>query len=145
MILDLATFIPDGVVAKMGVAAKSNDIELWSPFLDKRVIEYSFKIPHEYKYFSGDKKHILKDILFEYIPSSYFDSVKRGFAMPVQKWLSTVCYSDLCRVSTKSFIDEQGIFKFDGVDRLIHNMNRRNVYCVWNYYMFQLWYEKYIL
>ena len=145
MILDLSTFITYGVVNKMSRAAYSNDIELMSPFLDKDVIEYSFYIPHKFKYWKGDKKHILKEILYEYLPADLFKRKKHGFGIPMWHWLDTSLKKDLVEVSDREFLLNQGIFNPDYIEKNFKTLGRVNVQVIWDFLMFQLWYKMYMI
>ena len=146
LVLDFDTFICDRINTKMGIPAMKNNIEIKSPFLNKDIIEYSFRIPHKYKYYKKIKKYILKQILYKYVPKEYYDDTKKGFYIPIIKWLNTCLADDLKRVSSKEFIKEQGIFNYDVISKLIEKIdNRQKSEIIWNYYMFQLWYEKYMI
>ena len=141
MIVDLDTFTAERVLPKMCIAAKKNDIEIIPPFLSHKIIEYSFNIPHKYKYFRKQKKYILKQILYKNVPKKYFNNKKRGFGIPVTEWLKGIINDDLKRVSDKEFLNKQNIFNYEKVQYLISNIDD-NADLVWDYYMFQLWYEK---
>jgi len=144
MILDLNTFQAQRVFPKMCIAAKKNNINIISPFLTHEMIEFSFSIPHKYKYHKRIKKYILKNVLYKYVPKSFFNDKKRGFTIPTVIWLNTCLNDDLKRVSTKQFIKEQGIFNYNKIEYIINNIED-NANLVWDYYMFQIWYEKNIL
>lgn len=141
MILDLNTFMAERVLPKMCIAADNNNISVLSPYLTKTMIEYSFNIPHKYKYHNKTKKYILRELLYKKIPKEFYDTQKRGFRIPTVAWLKTSLNSDLKRLSTKELIKKQGIFNYDKVNYMINNIEK---YAneVWNYYIFQLWYEK---
>ncbi len=146
MILDIGTFMADRVSIKMGTVSKKNNIEIRTPFFDKDIIEYTFQIPHKFKYYKRIKKYILKEILYEYIPRELFNDKKMGFGIPIQKWLKTYLYKDLKRVSEKEFIEKQNIFNYDELNNLISNIDNREVtQILWDFYMFQLWYCEYMI
>ena len=146
MILDFDTFMCNRVNTKMGIAAKTNNIETKSPFLNKDIIEYSFRLPHKYKYYKRNKKYILKQILYNYIPKEYFSDNKRGFLIPIIEWLNTYLLDDIKRLTTKDYIEKQGIFNYEVISNLIKNIdNIQKAFLVWDYYIFQLWYEEYII
>ena len=146
MIIDFDTYICDRINTKMGLAARKNNIEIRSPFLNKDIIEFSFKIPHKYKYNKKNKKYILKKVLYEYIPKNYFIDNKKGFFIPIYKWINTYLIEDIKRLTVKENIEKQGIFNYDAINKLINNIdNRQKSILVWNYYMFQLWYETYMI
>ena len=145
MILDYDTYLCSRVVNKMYTAARYNDINVRSAFLSKDIIEYSFEIPHQYKYYNKNKKYILKQLLYEYVPESLFSKKKHGFSIPTKQWLKTVFYKDLERFSTKEYLDKQNIFNYDKVKELINNIdNKKYTVFIWEYFIFQLWYDKYI-
>ena len=141
MILDLDTFMAQRVLPKMCIAAKVNNIDIIPPYLSHKVIEYSFKIPHKYKYHRKNKKYILKQMLFQRIPKEMFSNRKKGFGIPVKEWLKTELNDDLKRVSDEDYLKKQNIFNYQKVQSLINNIDNY-VNLVWDYYMFQLWYEE---
>jgi asparagine synthase (glutamine-hydrolysing) len=62
-------------------------IENRSPFLDHRLVQYSFSMPSKYKIRDGISKWALKEIARKFIPQPIADRVdKRGFSAPVNKW-----------------------------------------------------------
>ena len=145
MIIDLNSFISDRVNTKIERASSRNGIDIKSPFLSTELIERSFRIPHKYKYYKRIKKYILKEILFKYVPREYFSAKKRGFSIPTKKWLKSYLYDDLQRVSTKEYIEKQNIFNYDALHKLIGNIDDNNAtQAIWNFYMFQLWYDEYM-
>ena len=141
MILDLNTFMAERVLPKMCTAANKNNISILSPYLTKDLIEFSFSIPHNFKYHHKVKKYILRKLLYKNIPEEMFDKNKKGFAIPTVEWLKTSLNDDLKRLSTKEYLKEQNIFNYDKVQYLIENIDD-NANLVWDYYVFQLWYEK---
>ncbi|MBQ3408458.1 MAG: hypothetical protein IJH12_04560 [Clostridia bacterium] len=92
------------------------------------------------------KKYILKDILYKYVPKELLDSKKKGFGIPKYEWLQTFLKEDIERLSTKEFIERQNIFNYEKLSKII-NRSDDEIYkdVLWDYYIFQLWYEKYML
>lgn len=148
LLLDMETFIPQRIMTKTNIASLSNQVENRYPFLDEKVIEYSFKIPQKYKYFEGEKKYILKDILSDFIPKDLVDRPKAGFGIPLRNWLSTFFWADILKYSNKKAIEEQGIFDYEKLQEVLKRYQTKNTILVANvlyaFYMFQLWYKEYI-
>jgi asparagine synthase (glutamine-hydrolysing) len=71
---------------KVDRASMSASLEVRSPFLDYRVIEFARTLPIEYRYQKGNKKRILKDLLYKYAPRELFDRPKKGFGVPLDNW-----------------------------------------------------------
>lgn len=87
MISDMIRYLPDDILTKVDRTAMSNSLETRIPLLDKDVVEFALSLPIEYKYYHGMRKRILKDILYDYIPKELIERPKRGFNVPVEKWI----------------------------------------------------------
>lgn len=148
MVLDMQTYLPDEILAKTDRASMKYSLEVRCPILDYRVIEKSFEIPHKYKYYRFDKKHILKDVLYEYVPQSLLDRPKNGFGVPLRKWIRTVLKQNILQFADKEKLKKQGIFNPEAVWELINKQQLSDhiMYSsmVWSFYVFQLWYQEYI-
>ncbi len=150
MVVDINTFLANRINTKTDRTNSNNGIEIKSPFLENKLIEYSFRIPQNFKYYKKEKKYILKQILYDYVPKDLLDTKKKGFGIPVKKWLITYLYEDLMKVASKDFIEKQEIFNYDVLNRLIKELKNegrfiKNVQQIlWDFYMFQLWYINYI-
>ena len=148
MILDMQTYLPDEILAKTDRASMKYSLEVRCPILDHRVIEKSFEIPQKYKYYYFDKKHILKDVLYEYVPQSLLDRPKNGFGVPLRKWIRTVLKQNILQFADKEKLKKQGIFNPDAVWELINKQQVSDhiMYSsmLWSFYVFQMWYQEYI-
>ena len=148
MLLDMQTYLPDEVLMKTDRASMKYALEVRCPLLDYRVVEESFRIPQEYKYRRFDKKHILKDITYAYVPRELLDRPKKGFGVPLRKWLRTVLQDEVRRYADQTVLERQGIFVPEAVARLIQAQRRSDkiVYSsiLWSFLVFQKWYQTYI-
>jgi asparagine synthase (glutamine-hydrolysing) len=84
---DLQTYLPGDLMYKADMATMANSLELRSPLLDYRVVEYGLTLPDEFKLKSGVSKRILRDVLYEFIPRELVDRPKMGFGIPQGDWL----------------------------------------------------------
>ena len=64
-----------------------NGMELRAPLLDRRIIELSKQIPIDKKINKNKTKIILKKILSKYLPEEIINQKKKGFDVPLAKWL----------------------------------------------------------
>lgn len=55
MLLDMYTYLPEDVLTKADRASMKYSLEMRCPLLDTNVMEYSFRVPHEYKYKARNK------------------------------------------------------------------------------------------
>ena len=85
--LNIKLWLENDSNVKVDRASMAYSVEVRSPFLDYRIIEFARTLPISYRYLPGRKKRILRDILKEYIPEEIFDQPKRGFAVPIGQWI----------------------------------------------------------
>lgn len=83
---DIKTYLNGDINTKVDRASMAFSLESRSPLMDYRVIEFSRSLPSNFKFYKGNQKRILKDILFKYLPPSFFDRPKAGFTMPFKNW-----------------------------------------------------------
>ncbi|MDD3137775.1 MAG: asparagine synthase (glutamine-hydrolyzing) [Lachnospiraceae bacterium] len=148
MILDMMTYLPDEILAKTDRASMKYSLEVRCPILDYRIIEESFRIPHGQKYHNFDKKHILKEVTYDYVPKSLLDRPKKGFGVPLRKWLRTVLKPEIVKYADSTILKRQGIFVPEAVKALIQKqeLSDKIMYSsmLWSFYVFQTWYQMYI-
>lgn len=147
MLLDVQTYMSDDILVKVDRASMRYALETRCPLLDYRVIEYAFSLPHEYVYSKGEKKRILKDILYDYVPKTLMNRPKKGFSIPIGHYLRTTKQDLLRRMTDYAMLGDQGIFQPEAVANLIRSLiagDDRQENMVWKYCMFQQWYDKYL-
>lgn len=155
MLLDMDTYLPEDILVKMDRASMKYSLEARCPIMDTDVMEYSFRIPHKFKYMNGDKKHILKDLAYDYIPRELLDRPKTGFGVPMDQWLRGPLKEQLLDFSSTSFLKKQGVFDSEYVSRFINNYvvngdggpatgaNYSKI--AWSFFIFQQWYSYYMI
>lgn len=154
MLLDEETYLPGDILCKVDRASMKYSIEARCPILDVNVMEYSYRLPHAYKYSRGVKKRILKDIAYDYIPRELLDRPKVGFGVPLDKWMRGPLKEALQDMCSEEFLKKQGIFDAQYVHRLISTYlktgdkgpasgaNYSKV--AWSFFVFQQWYRTYM-
>jgi asparagine synthase (glutamine-hydrolysing) len=83
---DIKTYLNGDINTKVDRASMAFSLESRSPLMDYRIIEFSRTLPSNFKFHRGNQKRILKDLLFEHLPPSYFNRPKSGFTMPFKNW-----------------------------------------------------------
>lgn len=152
MLLDQETYLPSDILCKVDRASMKYSLESRCPILDYRVIEYSYRMPIEYKTKYGNTKHILKNIAHEYIPKALLERPKAGFKVPLQDWLRSQLKDQLIAFSRKEYLRQQDIFNPIRMEFFIDSYlkngdlgsgaNYSNI--VWAFFVFQQWYTRYI-
>lgn len=62
MLLDMETYLPGEVLAKTDRSSMKYSLESRCPILDYRVMEYSFRINHKFKWMHGRGKRMDSEI-----------------------------------------------------------------------------------
>lgn len=148
MLLDMRNYMADEILMKTDRASMKYSLEVRCPILDYRIVEYSYKLPHQFKYKMGNKKRILKDLAYETVPQKLLDRPKQGFSAPIVKWMRNELYSQLMRYADAKILKIQDIFAPEKVHELIKialfNDSAQANDVVWGFFVFQMWYQKYI-
>ena len=128
----------------------ANSLEVRSPFLDYRLVEYVASLPGSYKIHEGITKYLLKEVAREFLPVEVIDRPKEGFVLPVYDWLKTdfreYTFDTLCEASLKRY----GILNVVYVRELLNTYYQdpdKNVHMssfIWNLLMFQNWCKAYM-
>ncbi|MDR0220793.1 MAG: asparagine synthase (glutamine-hydrolyzing) [Lachnospiraceae bacterium] len=154
MLLDMDTYLPGDILAKVDRATMKYSLEARCPLLDKDVMEYSFRLDHSFKYRHGVKKRIIKNIAYDYIPRELLDRPKTGFAPPIDVWLRGPLREQLTDLVNESYLKKQGIFEVDETVNLVEkylctgdkgpSSGANYSLLVWPLFIFQKWWERYI-
>ncbi len=153
MLLDMETYLPEDILCKVDRASMKYSLEARCPILDRRVFEYSFRLPHEFKYQKGNKKRILKDIACNFIPRALLERPKKGFSVPLDQWLRGPLREELLCYADRDYLAGQGIFDPCFVTSLIGDYMKNGdagsgsgenySRIIWAFYNFQKWYGEY--
>lgn len=80
---DLFTVLPDDMLHKVDLTSMTHALEVRTPFLDKRVVEFAFSLPAEAKFHRGAGKHLLREAFSDLLPAVTVQRAKRGFEVPL--------------------------------------------------------------
>lgn len=147
MAVDYQTYLVDDILQKVDRASMTVSLEGREPFLDHRVIEWAAQLPNHYKYYKGSKKHIVKEIVHQYIPKDLMDRPKMGFAIPIENWLMNDLKEKVYYYLDDQKIKSQYIFDSLAVQKLktdFYSGKKEYAFKIWYLLMFQMWYEKWM-
>jgi asparagine synthase (glutamine-hydrolysing) len=144
--LNIKLWLENDSNVKVDRASMAYSVEVRSPFLDYRIIEFARSLPMSYKYEKGKQKKILRDILKEYIPEDVFNQPKKGFAVPIGDWMRNELKEEFMAALNDTFLNKVpnlNVKKFkkilqehmDGTDN--HTAN------IWKLYTLSKWYEEF--
>ena len=144
--LDTKLYLQDGVLAKVDRASMANGLEVRVPFLDHRFVELVTGLPEGLKLKGFTTKYIWKKAIKGRIPAEIERRGKKGFGIPIAKWLSGDLKELMVELLAEERLRRQGIFNPSAVkklvsDHLAHRADNRKK--LWNLLIFQLWWENY--
>ncbi len=98
--LNIKLWLENDSNVKVDRASMAYSVEVRSPFLDYKVIEFSRTLPMRYRYSRNRRKKMLRDILNKYIPEEIFNKPKKGFSIPLAKWTRDQLKKDIIQTIT---------------------------------------------
>ncbi len=145
MLMDMMIYHPDDILVKVDRTAMAVSLETRVPMLDKDVVEFSWSLPINYLKDEKAGKKVLRDVLYRYVPREMMERPKKGFSIPISKWLLDPDLREWAEeLINKDKIRQQGILDADVVHRIWTDYTERGIYRIqiWYILMFQLWYEE---
>jgi asparagine synthase (glutamine-hydrolysing) len=102
---DLEHYLPDDLLTKIDIASMACSLEARAPLLDYRLVEWTARLPANFKQRGLRRKRLLADSLGHALPADVFRRPKMGFAVPVGKWLR----GELRELLTDTLLDRRSL------------------------------------
>ncbi len=145
MLMDMVLYHPDDILVKVDRTAMAVSLETRVPMLDRDVVEFAWSLPIEYLKDNNVGKKVLRDVLYRYVPREMMDRPKKGFSIPISKWLLEPELRQWAEeLLDRDKIRQQGILDADVVEEIWTDFTTRGIFRVqiWYLLMFQQWYEE---
>jgi len=145
--VDLVTYLPCAILAKVDIASMANSLEVRSPFLDHKLIEFTATIPTRLKMRLFDTKFILKETFRHLLPPEILGRRKMGFGIPINRWMAHDLYDFLTDHILSESAFSRGYFRPEALKSLVldHHEGRANHgYHLWPLLMLELWHKQYL-
>jgi len=141
------TYLPDDILTKVDRASMACGLEVRSPFLDAELVNSIQAMPAVFKYGRGQTKRLLKHAARGRLPAAILDRPKKGFGIPVARWLRGPLAPLLDDRLGHDRLKAQGLFRSTEVARRIQE-HRDGTHDhrkpLWTLLMFQLWYDRWL-
>jgi asparagine synthase (glutamine-hydrolysing) len=122
------TWLPGDILTKVDRASMANSLEVRSPFLDHRLVEWAATLPPGLKLRGGTGKYVLKRALEPFLPEDILYRTKQGFSMPIAQWFRGPLRSKLRNAIASPQLVESGLFQPQELERLVvdHEQGRHD-------------------
>lgn len=144
--LNIKLWLENDSNVKVDRASMAYSVEVRSPFLDYRIVEFARNLPVEYRYHDGMKKKIIRDILKEYIPEDVFNQKKKGFSVPLGNWIRKELkkeFEDNLQDSFLNQVPNLDISKFKEMLRKHFEGKHDYTSFIWRVYVLSKWYQEF--
>jgi asparagine synthase (glutamine-hydrolysing) len=144
--LNIKLWLENDSNVKVDRASMAYSVEVRSPFLDYRIIEFARKLPVNYRYQKGIRKKILRDILKEYIPESIFNQPKKGFSVPLNKWIRQDLRDDVLKELNDCFLKKVPNLDIEKFKLQLDSHMKGTLdysFNIWKLYILSKWYREF--
>jgi len=144
---DLHHYLPGDILTKVDRATMAASIEGREPLLDHRLVEFAFALPFRFRRGTRGPKHLLRKVLYEYVPREYLERPKQGFAVPTRSWLRKDMRVLIDRHIEPGLIAAQGLLDTECVRRLLARFwagDRLAEHKLWLLLAFQMWHARWM-
>jgi asparagine synthase (glutamine-hydrolysing) len=134
-------------LTKVDRASMACGLEVRAPFLDAVLVDAVQRLPAHFKYGQKSTKRLLKCAVSGRLPRSILARPKKGFGIPVARWLRGPLAPMLGRLLEPGRLERQGIFHAADVTRRVREHEtgvRDHRKSLWTLLMFQLWYDQWL-
>jgi asparagine synthase (glutamine-hydrolysing) len=115
---DLATWLPGMMLTKVDRTSMAASLEVRSPLLDHRLVEWGLSLPAGLKLRGGEGKLVLKRALEPWLPREVLYRPKQGFATPLGDTLRTGQDRVRARLLGPAMLDS-GLFDPPAIARML--------------------------
>jgi asparagine synthase (glutamine-hydrolysing) len=147
MRIDLATYLPDDLLAMADRMSMAHSLEVRAPFCDHRVIEAALALPSSAKVTGLRLKAVLRDAFADALPAPVRRRRKQGFMIPLNRWLRDDLRGLVDTLLAPEQVRARGLFRPEAVAQLRSEHAagaRTHGDRLWTLLMLELWMREYL-
>ncbi len=144
--VDVMSYLPEDLMVKADIASMACSLEVRSPFIDHKIMEFAASLPSDMKIHKGTLKYFLKQASSDLLPAEVIQRKKLGFGLPIAPWLR----GELKEMAYDMLLDkraiERGYFRREKIEALLaEHMTGQCDHCyrIWNLLCLELWFKAY--
>lgn len=149
LLADMNLVLLSDMLVKVDMMSMANSLEIRSPFLDHKIVDFAFSLPAEYKINGGIKKRIVQDAFRSLLPEELYNRPKKGFEIPLLKWLKKELWDLIDKdLLADEFVLRQRVFDINHIKDLKKQLHSNSPgdapATIWALIVFQYWWKRYI-
>jgi asparagine synthase (glutamine-hydrolysing) len=146
--LDLRTYLPFDILAKVDRMSMMTSLEVRAPMLDQEFVSWAATVPASHRVAGQEHKAILKKLAVRLgVPQSVIYRPKQGFAVPLVHWMRGSLKHELVDILLEPKTLQRGYMRRAGLQSLVdeHASGRRDhSHRIWLLLMLELWHRNYL-
>ena len=147
--VDMHTWMIYDILLKADRMSMANSLELRVPFLDKKMLELSVRIPTRFRADCATEttKKARRSAAIKQLPERTANKKKLGFPVPLTDWLREDKYYNKVKDAFQSDIAEK-FFVTKELMKLLddHKAGKAlNMQKIWSFYTFIIWYDQFFI
>ncbi|WP_316783583.1 asparagine synthase (glutamine-hydrolyzing) [Pedobacter frigiditerrae] len=149
LIHDLHNYLPNNIFLKNDKCFSHYGVDNRDALLKNELIVYLASLDSKWFIKEGEQKYLLKKITAKYIPSSFIANPKKGFVIPLAKWLKTILKPLVEEYLSEEKLKQHQLFNVKEALKIkssfYANCTNYNAQRVWLLLQFQMWYYKWMV
>jgi asparagine synthase (glutamine-hydrolysing) len=141
---DMKMYLEGDILQKVDRASMACSLEVRVPLLNHLLVEWATSLPHDHKLRSFTTKYLFRKALRRVLPPEITNRKKKGFNMPVAKWLVGPLRELVEDTLSESRLRSDGFFQPAAVRQLLdehYSRRKDNRKLIWTLLIFQLWHD----
>jgi len=140
--LDLQTYLPDDLLKMGDRLSMAHSLELRVPFCDHELLGFALSVPMHIRLKGWTLKSFMRNALRNELPADIINAPKRGFMLPIARWLREDLDEMVRDTLSESAIQKRGFLAYPYVKWILdeHRSGRRNFADqIFSFLMLELW------
>ena len=143
--LDFRLYLEDNLLVKIDRASMACSLELRTPYLDHRLVEFAAGLPVALKVRGLRLKYLFKKAAAKWLPREIVYRRKQGFSVPIADWMRAGLRPLLEETLGERKLKRDGLLNAAFVRQMLEeHWSRRADHrkALWTLLCFQLWYDR---
>ena len=143
---DYNFYLPEVMMTKIDRASMANSLEIRSPFVDHKLIEYILSVKSKGYTATRNKKKPLKKFLSEDFDDNFLSRKKMGFAVPLDTWIKSSLREEVLNTldNQESYVKQELNFDTSNLFNKLEQGQKSYKNRIWKLYVLEKNIQKYL-